>query len=90
MSQAILAWKQSPKTKSYYNKLFYPIDPDNSTETYFDQILARSWPTSAPTNMQLAFTVTVCQILLREYYEKLTMSDNITNNHLNKNIVSNL
>ena len=90
MSQAILAWKQSPKTKSCYNKLFHSIDPDNSTETYFDRILARSWPTSAPTNMQLAFTVTVCQILLREHYEKLTMSDNITNNHLNKNIVSNL
>ena len=49
---------------------------------------ARTWPAAAPTNMQLAYTITVCQILLNEHYEKLTMSDEITKNRLNKNIVS--
>ena len=83
-------WKQSDKTKSCYNKLFRQIDADKSSETYFDRILARSWPSTTPTNMQLAYSVTVCQILLKDHYEKLTMSDEITKNRLNKNIVSNI
>jgi hypothetical protein len=88
--QAIAAWKSSEKTKNAYNKLFRPVNPDNSGETYFDRIVARAWPSTTPTYIQMAFTVTVCQILLRKHYEKLTMSDQITQNRLNKNIVSNI
>ena len=88
--QTITEWKQSPKTKLCYRKLFKPIDVNNADETYFTRILARAWPASTPTNMQLAYTITVCQILLNEHYEKLTMSDEITKNRLNKNIVSNI
>ena len=83
-----MEWKRSAKTKSCFNKLFRPIDPDNSEETFFDQILARSFLAAAPTNYQLAFAITVCQILLHEHYEKLNMSDDIMKNRLNKNIVS--
>jgi hypothetical protein len=88
--QAITDWKKSTKTKSCFKKLFKPIDANNADDTYFTRILARSWPASQPTNMQLAYTITVCQILLNDHYEKLTMSDEITKNRLNKNIVSNI
>lgn len=88
--QAIANWKNSEKTKNCYQKLLTPINPDNSDETYFMRILSSAWPSTLPTNMQLAYTLTVCQIMLNSHYEKLTMSDEITKNRLNKNIVSNI
>ena len=89
MPQAIAAWKNSAKTKLCFRKLFAPIEEDTN-ETYFTRILARAWPAATPTNMQLAYTITVCQIMLNAHYEKLSMSDKITKNRLNKNIVSNI
>jgi hypothetical protein len=88
--QAILSWKSSAKTKRCYKLLHRKIDPDNSDETYFARILARAWPAKAPTNMELVFTLTVCQIVLSDHYEKLVVSDSITHNRINKNIVSNI
>ena len=88
LPQSIIEWKRSAKTKSCFNKLFQSIDPDNSEETFFNRILVRSFQATVPTNYQLAFAVTVCQILLHEHYEKLNISDNIMKNRLNKNIVS--
>ena len=85
--QAIAAWKSSRKTKLCFKKLFAPIENDPN-DTYFTRILSRAWPTAASTNMQLAYIATVCQIMLNEHYEKLTMSDEISKNRLNKNIVS--
>jgi len=87
--QAITEWKNSDKTKQCYRKLFTPISDNNPNETYFTRILSRSWPTKLPTNMQLAYTITVCQIMLNAHYEKLTMSDEITKNRINKNLVNN-
>ena len=90
MPQAILNWKNSAKTKRCYKLLHRKIDPASSNETYFTRILSRAWPAKSPTNMELIFTLTVCQIVLSSHYEKLIVSDTITHNRINKNIVSNI
>jgi hypothetical protein len=87
--QAVMEWKNSDKTKACYRKLFEPIN-DDENDTYIARILAKVWPGATPTNMKLAYTITVCQIMLSSHYEKLTMKEDIVKNRLRKNLVSNI
>ena len=48
------------------------------------------WPGAMLTNMKLAFTITVCQIMLSSHYEKLIIKEDIVKNRLRKNLVSNI
>lgn len=87
----VVAWKASAKTKACYRKLFTPINnDDNNNDTYISRILAKVWPGAAPTNMRLAYTITVCQIMLSDHYDKLIMSEETAKNRLKKNLVSNI
>ena len=87
----ISEWKASPKTKAAYNKLFEKIDPDNSEDTYIMRILDRVWPGGAtPSTIRLAYTITVCQVVLSDHYENLTLKDARCSNRLRKNVVSNI
>jgi hypothetical protein len=85
---AVAAWKASDKTKLCYKKLFAPISDDDPTDTYIARILAKAWPgAKMSTNMKVAYTITVCQIMLNSRYDKLMLDDNIVRNRLRKNIV---
>ena len=90
-SATITVWKASAKTKACYRKLFTSINNDDvNSDTYITRILAKVWPGASPTNMRLAYTITVCQIMLSDHYEKLIMSEEIVKNRLRKNLVSNI
>lgn len=84
----VLAWKASDKTKACYKKLFLPINSENPEVTHISRILLKVWPGSTPTNIKAAYTITVCQIMLSEHYEKLTMKEKVVKNKLKKNLVS--
>src|SRR5438046_1780326 len=86
-SQAVMEWKMSAKTKDCYKKLFAPINEDNPNNTYISLILAKVWPGATPTNIKLAFTITVCQIMLSSHYKKLIIKEDIVKNRLRKNLV---
>ena len=88
--QAILEWKNSAKTKHAYKLLHRKINLAESDKTYFSWIVACSWPVKSPTNMEFVFTLTICQIVLSNHYEKLIISDEISRNRINKNIISNI
>ena len=87
----IMEWKASEKTKSCYKKLFTPIssDPtDDPADTYMARILGKIWPTTIPSDIKVAYAITVCQVTLSQYYENFTMMENIVKNRLIKNLVS--
>jgi hypothetical protein len=85
----VSAWKASQKTKDFYKKLFTPINPDdNNSDLYITKIFGKVWPGASPSNLKIAFAITVCQIMLSEHYKKLTMSEDIVKNRLRKNLVS--
>jgi len=82
-------WKKSTKTSDAYKMLLRPISND-SDETPFDRILEKVWSTITPNNNQLAYTLTVCQIMLNHNFDKLVMDDVVTKKRLERNIVSNI
>ena len=86
--EEVLTWKQSTKTKSAYRKLFTSIS-DDPDYTYMSRILAKVWPGGDPTNLQLAFGITVCQTTLSSHYKKLTINEDAVERKLIKNLVSN-
>jgi len=83
----IMEWKASDKTKSCYKKLFTPISSD-PIDTYMARILAKLWPTTIPSDMKIAYAITVCQVTLSQHYEKFTMREDIVKDRLIKNLVS--
>ena len=84
----VAAWKNSIKTKQCYKKLFKPINDATPNETYILKILGKVWPGVLPSNIKVAYAITVCEIMLSQHFEKLTMSENIVKDRLNKNLVS--
>src|SRR5690242_17211174 len=86
----VARWKRFYKTKKCWKNLFKPIDSTNSeqTQTYMEKILERLWPGALPSNIKLAYAISVCEIMLSPHYEKLTMSKNIVKSRLAKNLVS--
>ena len=85
----VAAWKASQKTKSCYKKLFTPISDDDINDTYIARILTKAWPgVRMPTNLKMAYTITICQIMLSDRYDKLKIGDDIVKNRLRKNIVN--
>ena len=87
----VAAWKASAKTKACYRKLFTLINNDDiNSDTYITRILAKVQPGASPTNMRLAYMITVCQIMLSDHYEKLIISEEIVKNRLRKNLVNNI
>jgi hypothetical protein len=84
----VATWKTSTSTKSCYKKLFEKIDPnDQNSPTHMSKILVKVWPNVEPSKIKAAYAVSVCQIMLNERYEKLTMSEDIVKKRLNKNLV---
>lgn len=79
-------WKSSRKTKACYQKLFMSISSDPN-DTYMSRILSKVWPSKLPSNIKLAYAMAVCQIMLNDYYEKLTMSEDTVKDRLRKNLV---
>ena len=83
----ITEWKASNKTKSCYKKLFTPISYDQN-DTYMARILGKVWPVAMPSDMKMAYCITVCQVMLSQHFEKFTMKEDIVKNRLIKNLVS--
>jgi hypothetical protein len=79
-------WKASAKTKACYQKLFTPISSDPN-DSYMSRILSKVWPDKLPTNIKMAYAIAVCQIMLNDYYEKLTMSEDTVKDRLRRNLV---
>jgi hypothetical protein len=79
-------WKASAKTKACYQKLFTQISSDPN-DTYMSRILSKVWPDKLPTNIKMAYAIAVCQIMLNDYYEKLTMSEDTVKDRLRRNLV---
>jgi len=82
-------WKKSTKTSAAYKKLLRPLD-DSTEDTYFNRILEKVWSNTTPNNNQLAYTLTVCQIMLNHNFDKLVMDDVVTKKRLERNIVNNI
>jgi hypothetical protein len=82
----VAEWKASRKTRDCYQKLFTPISND-STVTYMQKILTKVWSGTTPSNTKMAYAITVCQIMLSDRYDKLTISEDFAKSRLKKNLV---
>jgi hypothetical protein len=89
ISSDVSAWKSSEKMKACYQKLFMPIASDPN-DTYMVRILGKVWPSKMPRNIQMAYAMAICQIMLNEYYVKLTMSEETVKKRVRKNLVCNI
>ena len=66
-----------------------PISDDDINDTYIARVLTKTWPgVCMPTNLKMAYTITICQIMLSDRYDKLKIGDDIVKNRLRKNIVN--
>ena len=79
-------WKASTKMKECFQKLFTAIS-SNPNDMYMFRILSKVWPDKLSTNIKMAYTIAVCQIMLNDYYEKLTMSKDTVKDKLRRNLV---
>jgi hypothetical protein len=85
----VSAWKASDKTKNCYKKLFTKINPRNTASpTYMEKILEKIWPGAETTEIQAAYMITICEIMLSPHYDKITLSEQLGKSRLNKNLVS--
>jgi hypothetical protein len=88
--QEVATWKASSKTRLCYRKLFRSINTlEDSGETHMQKILSKLWPSEMPSNIKVAYAISVCQIMLSSHYERLIMSEEIVKNRLKKNLVNN-
>jgi len=82
----ISEWKAFTKMKECFQKLFIAISSDPN-DTYMFRILSKVWSDKLPTNIKMAYAIAVCQIMLNNYYEKLTMSKDTIKDRLRRNLV---
>ncbi|RIB10609.1 hypothetical protein C2G38_2264029 [Gigaspora rosea] len=71
--------------KECFQKLFTAMF-SNPNDTYMFRILSKVWPDKLQTNIEMAYAIAVCQIMLHNYYEKLTMSEDTVKNRLRRNL----
>ncbi|RIB30896.1 hypothetical protein C2G38_2151473 [Gigaspora rosea] len=82
-SADVWEWKASAKMKACHQKLFTPISSDPN-DLYMSRILSKVWSDKLPTNIKMAYAIAVCQIMLNDYYKKLTMSEDTVKDRLRK------
>lgn len=82
----IIAWKQSQKTATCFANLYkIPKGEDVSPIT---RILEKVWPSTKPSEEQMAFAITVCQTILNPNNESILINASLIKSKVEKNKVS--
>ena len=85
LPQEVATWKALSKTRLCYRKLFRSINAlEDMGETHMQKILSKLWPSEMLSNIKVAYAISICQIMLSSYYERLIMSEEIVKNQLKK------
>ena len=87
-AEEINRWKLTPNVRRCYQNLFKPMS-GNTSISYMARILERIWPdSSAPTQTQKAYAVSVCQILLNPDNKHIRITSKDIKKRLRRNLVS--
>jgi len=84
----ILEWKKLPVVKESFDKLFKPMNEDNTT-THMDYIIRKLW--SDPendSNIQIAWAISIAKIYLNPHNSIVRIEGNIAKESIEKNLVS--
>ena len=83
---AIHEWKSSPKVRECYKKLFKPIMEEEVT-THMDIILENTWRGNRASQIQIAFAIGICEVILDPNAERIQMSESVMKNKIRRNLV---
>ncbi len=86
-SVEIHQWKSTESIKNCYQKLFQPIFKKDVS--YITQIIERVWSDASECPaIQIAYAITICQILLDPNNNNIKISESIAKPKLQENLVS--
>ena len=84
-SEEVLNWKRSEKTKNCFKLFFARVaNSSDKNDTYVVRILNRIWPSGETTDHKTTYTMAVYQSILSPNYEKLTISEDIVKEDLER------
>jgi hypothetical protein len=81
-------WKSLPTVSKAYNNLFEKINNDERSPTYMKQIIEKVWPKTEASDLHTTWTISIAEILLDPNNGENSVSEEIINFFLEKNIVS--
>ena len=84
----ISLWKSLPTVSKAYNNLFEKINNDERSPTYMKQIIEKVWPKTEASDLHTAWAISIAEILLNPDNGEISVSEEIIDFLLEKNIVS--
>ena len=84
----ISLWKALPAVAKSYNNLFKKVDNDENSPTYIQQIIEKVWPRTKVPTLHTAWAMSIAELLLNPNNEQISVSEEIIDFLLEKNIVS--
>ena len=87
-AREISVWKKKPAILNSFRKLFDKIEEDEE-DTYMTRIIKNVWPKEKDIpNLQVAWAISIAEILLNPNNENIKISEEIIKPVLYKNLVS--
>ena len=83
----VKTWKNHSAIKICFNKLFKKVDPPGP-ETYMSKIIEHLWKGKKGPKMQIAFAISVCELLLNPDNLHVTIKEEVIMLTLIKKFVS--
>lgn len=84
----ISLWKSLPTVSAAYNNLFKKVNNDENSPTYMRQIIEKVWPKTEASDLYTAWAISIAELLLNPDNGEISVSEEIIDFLLEKNIVS--